>query len=165
MPKKEKQKNAYDDAVLKWTAPEHPDHQRGLIWKIIMTMIVLGGAYFAFIYDSWTFALVIIVFAVVYGIINLKPVKNVSIKISNIGVKVGRREYPFQKIKGFWVIYEPPFTTALYIKVPGELMPEIEIAIHNQNPSEIRSMLIKKVPEIAGKRESVSGLLFRLFRI
>lgn len=157
--------SAYDDAQIEWIAPEYVRHYRGQTWKIVTGAIVIISAILAFLYASWTFSLAIIASAVVYYIVHLEHPKDVPVKISKIGIKVGNRRYPFTRIKGFWTIYNPPYVRTLNIRVAGEIVTDITIQLDAQDPAEIREHLISKIPEFEGKTETLSDLFLRLFRI
>ncbi|MFA7686035.1 MAG: hypothetical protein WCX95_04520 [Candidatus Gracilibacteria bacterium] len=157
--------SAFDQAVITWEAPEYVVHEKGLIWKITMLIIVALIAGLSLYYDSWTFALVIVIFALVHTLVHLEHPRNVQVKISEIGIKVGFRKYSYGKIKAFWVIYEPPFVQTLNLRVEGDFIGEITIQLADQDPAAVREYLISKIPEMEGKSESLSDILVRLFKI
>ncbi|MFA6917747.1 MAG: hypothetical protein WC285_02835 [Candidatus Gracilibacteria bacterium] len=157
--------SAFDEAQITWEAPEYVVHQRGLAWKITMLVFVALIAGLSLYYDAWSFALVIVVFAAVYAMVHLEHPRNVQVKLSEIGIKIGFRKYSYSKIKSFWIIYEPPFVQTLNIRVEGDFIGEITIQLAGQDPSEIREYLISKIPELEGKTESFSDVLVRLFKI
>ena len=157
--------SAFDEAVISWEAPEYVVQERGIVWKIVMLLLVIVTAGLSLYYDSWTFALVIVIFAIVHTLVHLEHPRNVQIKISEIGIKVGFRKYSYSKIKAFWMIYEPPFVQTLNLRVEGDFVGEITIQLAGQNPSEIREYLISKIPEMDGKSESLSDVFVRLFKI
>jgi len=109
--------------------------------------------------------LAIIVFTAVYSLIHLEHPRNVQVKISEIGVKVGLKKYSYGKIKAFWIIYEPPFVQTLNLRVEGDFIGEITIQLAGQDPAQVREYLISKIPEMEGKSESFSDILVRLFKI
>jgi len=156
---------AFDEAHITWTAPEHPHYEKGKLWKIMAVSFVLVSATFGVIFKAWTFSLAVVAFALAYYIIHRSKPQEVEISLSDIGIKVGKRKYPFNRIKSFWIIYEPPFIQTLHILVHGEFVPEIEIQIPNQDPAYLRDFLIDKIPEIEGRTPSLSTVMSRLFKI
>ncbi len=157
--------SAYDKAILSWIAPETIRHERGILWKIITTIVLISAIIANFYYDNPTFAVAIIALVLVYYLAHLEHPKDVEIKISNIGIKVGSRKYPYSRIKAFWLIYEPPYTKTLNIRVSGEVISDITIQLDGQSPSPVRELLIEKIPELEGETEKISDILFRLFKI
>ena len=61
----------YDKSVISWIAPEMIRHDRGTVWKIVVSLIsatiIAGGI----VYNSWTFSLAVAAFIVVYYLVNL----------------------------------------------------------------------------------------------
>lgn len=155
----------YDKAVISWIAPEMIRHERGIVWKITISLIsavlIAGGV----VYNSWTFSLAIAAFIVVYYLMNLEHPKDVEIKLSGIGIKVGARKYPYSRIKSFWIIYEPPYVKTLNLRITGELVADITIQLNHQNPSEVRNFLMKNITELAGQSEKITDTFLRLFKI
>lgn len=156
---------AFDHSVITWTAPEHYQHNRGIIWKIVMTVLTLGAIVFGIYYDAWTFSLAIGTFAFVYVLVNFEHPKEVDVQISSVGIKVGGRKYPFSRIRAFWFVYEPPMVKTLNIRVDGELIADIVIQLGDQHPEEVRDYLIKKIPELSGKHESLTEIFLRLLKL
>lgn len=157
--------SAYDDAILSWVAPETIRHERGLAWKIIISLILAAAIAWGIVYNAWTFSLAVGVFAIVYYIIHLEHPKDVEIVISEIGIKVGGRKYPYNRIRAFWVIYEPPFVKTLNLRISGGIGGDITIQLDGQHPAPVREILIGKIPEMEGQAEKVSDIFLRLFKI
>ena len=80
-----------------------------------------------------TFSFAIIAFVVAYYFAHLEHPKDVEVKISNIGIKVGGRKYPYSRIKAFWLIYEPPYIKTLNIRVSEELVSDINTYFNNSD--------------------------------
>ncbi|MDA1061128.1 MAG: hypothetical protein O3B47_05045 [bacterium] len=157
--------SAYDEAVLSWIAPETIKHERGTVWKVIIGLLIIGTAIWGILNNAWTFSLVIVVFSVTYYLAHLEHPKHVEIKISNIGIKVGGRKYPYNRVRAFWLIYDPPYVRTLNIRVSGDIATDITIQLDRQNPSELREFLMDKIPEMEGQSEKLSDILLRLLKI
>lgn len=157
--------SAFDDAVISWIAPEVVRHERGVLWKTVAGLTFLVGSIVAFLYDAWTFGLAIFACGVVYYIEHLEHPKDVEVKLSEIGVKYGSRKYSYNKIKSFWIIYEPPFVATLNLRVIGHYPGIVTIQLHGQDPAAVREYLISKVPELPGQSESLSDIFIRIFKI
>jgi hypothetical protein len=157
--------SSFDHGMISWEAPEYIMYEKGTAWRTTAVLITVVAAVLGVYYGAWTFSLAIVTFAIVYYLLQLEHPHDVEIKISNIGIKVGQRKYSFGKIKNFWIIYEPPHTKTLNIKVTGEFVPEITIQLGDQDPAVIREFLIKKIPELEGKTESTIDTIIRAFRI
>ena len=157
--------SAFDEAEISWVAPESLEYKKGLVWKISALLFVVMAVVFGLISNAWTFSLAIIAFAFAYYVMTKKEGKVVEVMISKIGIKVGNRTYPYGKIKGFWIIYEPPHIQSLNLLVDGEFSSRVVIQLRNQNPAEVREFLMEKIPEVKGQTESVTDILARLFKM
>ncbi|MFH1218781.1 MAG: hypothetical protein V1679_02990 [Candidatus Peregrinibacteria bacterium] len=155
----------YDNHVITWQAPEFVKHQRGLLWKITAPLAVVIASVFGFIYNAWTFSLAIMAFALAYYVFEKEQPKIVNVLISEVGIKVGHRKYPFGRIKAFWITYDPPFTKTLHIRVENDIARDIMIHLHEQKSSEVRRFLIKRIPELEGKTPTLTEGLLRLFKL
>ncbi|MBD3360434.1 hypothetical protein GF366_01380 [Candidatus Peregrinibacteria bacterium] len=157
--------SAFDKAVISWIAPEIIRYQKGKIWKIFTFSSLIAAVIIGILYNAWTFSLAIIVFAATYYIINRENPKVVEVAVSDIGIKVGERKYPYNRITAFWIVYDPPIIRTLNIRVKGDLLMDIPIELYNQNPGEVREFLLEKIPELEGQAESLSDVFSRLFKI
>ncbi len=156
---------AYDEAILSWIAPETVKHERGKVWRIVAPLSGIGMIALALWQGSWSFALAIAAFILAYCVTSLEHPKDVEVKISKVGIKVGTRKYPYSRIKAFWVIYEPHLVETLNIRVAGEWVGDITIQLGKQNPSPVREVLMDYIPELEGATEKVSDIFIRLFKI
>ncbi len=156
---------AFDNADIKWTAPEYIKHEKGKVWYAVAIGITLITAILGVYYQAWTFSLAIITFAIVYYIVNLEHPENIDIKVSKIGVKVGNKKYSFGEIQSFWILYDPPYLNTLNIKIKDKFLTDIAIQLNDQNPAEVREYLIRKIPELEGKSEHFSDVLLRIFKL
>ncbi len=157
---------AYDKAEISWGAAEFMEHRRGLLWKISAILFVLLAAVFSYLFGDWTLSLVICVFAVVYYLTHYsKPPKKVEVILSQIGIKVGNRIYPFNHITGFWIFYSPPYLKTLNIRLNEGFFTDITIQMGEADPAKIREFLLKYVSELKDQKESFSEVLLRLFKI
>ncbi len=157
--------SAFDNVLIGWIAPEVVRHQRGAAWKTIAILIFLMGTISAFLYDSWTFGMAIFACGAVYYIEHLEHPKDVEIKISDIGVKMGSKKYAYSKIKSFWIIYDPPYVATLNMRVMGHYPGIVTIQLHGQDPAELREFLISRIPELPGQNEALSDIFIRIFKI
>lgn len=155
----------YDHKELSWIAPEYMTHHRGMMWKVVMSLIIVGVIAYGAFYNALTFSLAVVTFAAVHFLLNRKESREVEVVISNVGIKVGRRKYPYSKIKHFWIHYDPPYVRALRIRVDGDIAGEIIIQLNHQSPSEVREFLIDKIPELEGHHETLTELFVRAFKI
>ena len=110
-------------------------------------------------------AIVFIVLGGVYFISSQRKPKLVPVKISEIGIKIGQRLYPFSQISTFWIIYKPPRVATLNFRVNQGYVNDISVPLLNTDPSGVRNYLLQNLPEWEGKTESLFEVLTHLFKL
>lgn len=157
----------YDNAIFAWRAQEYLQHQKGARWYLVAGIIAAIFIFVAIVQGNWTMALAIVTFgAVYYYIQNYHPPKEIEIKISEMGIKIGHKTYPFSHIKAFWFHYNPPFIKTLNIRVDkGHYYADLSIQLNNQDPVQLRQFLCTQISEWEGKDEAFLDILLRLLRL
>jgi hypothetical protein len=148
---------------LKWTAPEFEHYQKSKSWFAITG--VIAGLLFL-----WALFTKNILFALLIGLsyfsittYGLKKPREIRLAITPKGVKVNQVLYKFENLKSFWIFYDPPEIKELSLRSKKTIMPYIKIPLGEQNPVEVRKVLIKYLPERKHK-ESVIDNLARQFK-
>lgn len=155
----------FNDAVFSWTAPLRQKMQKGPVWMIVVSSIIAALLFYGALTANWFFIIAILTAAVVYLIDHTEPTKEIEIKISDYGIKIGQNGIPFSNIKGFWIIHYGPFFSKLYLTTYQKLMPEIGIELMDQDPAVIREFLTRHVVEWEGKQEGLMDICTRLLRL
>ncbi len=104
----------------------------------------------------------------VVGIVALghrKKPRMMEVKITELGIEYGGNTYAFHDIQAFWIIYKPPYTRSLYLRMGRKRSHTLHIELNDQNPSEVRKLLIKELPEIEGATQPALDILSRLLRL
>lgn len=161
----QEQGSHYDNAMLTWRAPFRHKAQKGPVWVLLASVIVAGILYVSIITENWFFGLAIIVAVIAYVLDHFEETPMIDIKISDIGIKVGKKNIPYANIKGFWMVYHPPFVERLYIRTHQKTLPDIIIELNETNPALVRKFLTRHVVEWEGKDESFMDLCVRLLKL
>lgn len=157
---------AFDKALLAWRAPEYTHHEKSTFWFLVAGVI----AFLLVLYGlrtegGWTFSIAIIVFAGSYYLFYRSSPPIVEVKISKIGIKIGKHTFPMNNIRNFWITYNPPFVMRLYLRMTSKFHPDIAVSLDNADPAEVHQILSSFVKELKGKGEPFSDTLARLFRL
>lgn len=158
-------RTAYDNAVVSWETQDFLKHKKGPIWYTVLFTIFLGGALAAYLLDGWTFALVLAIFPFAYISLDRKQPKRIKVILSEVGIKVGKKIYQYNRIQAYWLHYNPPLTKTLNIRVYGEYLTDIEIQLGHADPAIIQNYLSTKIPELEGKREGFSTVLAKVLKV
>lgn len=157
--------HAFDKALISFRAPEYIHHEKSALWFAIAGVIAILLVAYGLLTDGWTFSLAIIIFAGTYYLLHRHSPPTVEVKISKFGVKIGRHIFPYSRIKGFFLLYDPPFTNKLYFRMVSRFHPDIFIQMEKTDPAKARHILLAYLPEFKGVGEPFSDTLVRLFRL
>jgi len=154
----------FDKGILSWSASEYHDNGAGKYYKGFIVLFLVAIMIFGLIFDSWTFALAIGVFLVVQHMVHKNDNPFVEVKISKIGIKVGKRCYRFSDIKGFWIIDEDYLSKMLVINVKDDIAGEVHIQLGDQEIDAVKTVLAKYIKEKKGKSISFMDHISLLFK-
>jgi hypothetical protein len=143
---------------LKWTAPEFTHYRKNKSWFVVVGVIAAGLFGWALLTKNLLFALLIglsYFSVVVYG---LKKPRKIPLTITPKGVKVEQTLYPFDNLRSFWIFYDPAQVKELSLRSKKLIMPYIKIPLGEQNPVEVRRLLLKYLPERKQEESLIDNL-------
>jgi hypothetical protein len=148
---------------LNFSAPEFIYYEKGRSWFLgigILTLVVIG---IAVLIKSWfLIGVMVLAMIVFYQYAKANP-RDVSCSISDQGVKIGERFYPYQVLKSFWVVVDLPQST-LYLESTHRFSPFILVHIYNEDLPKIRETLLKFLPEKQTSQEEIFAKINRFLR-
>lgn len=153
--------------LASWKFPEFIKYKKTKGWYIGTIIIICALAIFAIFTQSYLFLLIIIIFITIYIIRGRREPMLLDIEITEDGIKLEQNSfYEWKEIKNFWIIYEPPEVKNLYFDFKVGLRPSVSIFMKNQNPLNIRKILLEYLPEDTDKEnESFSDGLSRMLKL
>ncbi|MBP9718265.1 hypothetical protein KBD59_03145 [Candidatus Gracilibacteria bacterium] len=158
-------RHMFEDATMSWVAPEYAHHEKSLTWFVGAALIILGLVIYGLMTNGWTFSIAVLVFAGTYYLIYRTPPQHVEVKISRAGVKIGRHIFSYAELRGFWIVYNPPFVSRLYIRMQTRLRPDVCIDLVDMDVSEVKRELLEHMHEIKGVDEPFADTVIRLLRL
>lgn len=148
---------------IRWTAPEFNYYHKDKSWFIVPALIALVLLAIAIWLKNYTFAIIIpLAFFCLY-IYGTKTPKKISFSISHRGVIIDKTIYTYDNLKSFWIFYDPPRLKKLCLHGKKTFMPAISIPLAEQNPTQIRALLLKYLPEVE-QEESILDILMEKWR-
>lgn len=156
----------FGQKILSWQAYIRPHYQRSFRWYVVVGVFVLTLVAYAIFTQAFTMAAVFIVLAGVYFLLHRNDPEVVTISLTTLGIQVAEKFYPYAEMKSFYIIHEPPYISELHFFLLGKIVNEVSLQIEGVDPSDIREVLFHRgIGEIAGKKESLSHILLRIFGI
>lgn len=152
--------------LLSWTFPELPHYHRSRGWYVgigVFAVLMLAWAVFQ---RNPLFAIIIILLVAILAFQSrLKP-KILTTNITEDGIEIGQRFYPYDDIRKFWIFYKPPHVKILYVGFKSALRPVLGIPLEKANPLKIREELLAFLEEDLSKEEEpASDAIGRLFKL
>lgn len=149
--------------TIEWQAPEFEKYEKDKSWFIKLGLFVLIFFIISILSKNFLFSLILLLAGFSVYVYAQKKPRLITFKISARGIVVDKALYPFEDLKSFWIFYEPPEVKYLSLRSKKRLMPYIHLPLGEQNPVEVRKILIKFLPEIH-QEESTTDVLARRLR-
>lgn len=152
--------------LAEWNIPEYIKYERSIAWYVVV--IGLGGFFFihALVTANFLFAIILFLIGSVIFIHERRHPEMIEFLILETGIVFGNKFYPYKELTSFWIVYEPPTVKLLYFGLPKAMRKELPIHLENQNPVDIRRILLDYLSEdLDNESEATEEALGRLFKI
>lgn len=153
-----------EPAALSWSAATVHDHERSTRWYVVGACAVLACAVYGVLSGSWTFSVVILLFAFLYFLLRNHPAPIRTFRITEKGVQFENIFTPFSDLREFWIIVTP-LGGELHITKKKGLNREIVIHTGALPLDQIRSTLGQALPERADRKERLVDKIIRICKL
>lgn len=149
-----------------WRFPEYRKHERGKWWYITMVVLSILLVVFAVLANNILFAIIIIVADIIIFLQGKNQPMDMIFVITEDGILVHHKFYPYRDLQNFWIAFHPPAVKTLYFKPKAGWRPEISISLEEQDPIEIREILLQFLDEdLEEEDEKTADALSRLLKL
>lgn len=149
-----------------WETKLYPSYPRSRSWYFWLTAGSILLVSYALYTSNFLFAFIILLCAIITVVAGNEESPAVLAQIGELGVVWDGKLYLYRELKAFTVIYQPPYTSVLYIETSGTTQQRIRIPLEDQDPVEVRSHLQAYLKENTDlQTEQTSDILGRLLRI
>ena len=132
---------------IEWEAPSfYYNPQKKYLTLIIIGLLCGAGAMLFYRMDTLTAIFLILSSLVLILYANKRPAVS-KIIVNPAGVTIDEHVYYYKELRSFWLDYDPHGLKELSLEARKWYMPYIKVSIENQNPVEIRSLMINFVAE------------------
>lgn len=156
MAKKEEKDNKVEDfgeIYAAWEIPEFTKPDRNKRWYLYFAVIAVALLVYALFTNNPLFALIIIIFLIIYFIGEKRGAATMPFALTEDGILVGQKLIEYKDMDNFYIIYYPPKIKSLYLQPKNSLKSRLTIPLLEQNPVEIRKILLQYLPEDTAKEE------------
>lgn len=130
-----------------WEAPSfYYNPQKRYLSMLVAALFAGATALFIFKYDSLTSIFLILSSLVLILYSTQRPTAS-KIMIDQRGIWIDEKIYYYKDLRSFWIEYNPGGSKELSIESRKWYMPYIKVLLNEQNPVEIRSLVINFLPE------------------
>jgi len=166
MPKPLTEDLVIGDILHEWTLSEYERHERGGKWYVLTLFGAVLLVVFAIFTDNFLFALVILLGVIIMFLQHHQEPPQVLFQITELGVVVGKKFYPYRELSEFYIIYQPPLVKGLFLGTKSSVRPTLRIPLYDQNPVEVRHTLLEHLDEDLEKEEEpLSESIVRFWKL
>jgi hypothetical protein len=160
-----KEKSISEREIFSWEAKDFERASIDTKWYVVASVLIVALiGYSVWQRDWFVIGIIVVVSAVMFWyIFSVKP-KNVSYKITPVGIHVDGRLYPFSEIHSFWMVYNDR-VKSLYIAFTKKYLPTLVVGLENIDPVILKGFLLKKIPEQEKRGESLVDKFTRIARL
>lgn len=148
--------------LLEWTAPERPPHTRDKRWYLLAGLVAALFLVYALYTQAWTFAVVIVLLVVIYGLIHSKPPMKHTVQISSQGLKWDKRLIPWSDLSSFWMLQGKGYVE---LHIERKKMANLLVQTGDCAPVEIAAALSQFITPVTDRRESFLDYIIRICKL
>jgi len=154
------------DIVYSWSVKEYEKFDRSRRWYVLMAIIAIALIAYAVISANYLFALIVVLFGIIISLQEMNEPVEVDFAISETGIVVGTKYFPFSELEKYWIIYNPPEVKTLYFEPKNIIKHRLSIPLLDADPLLIRSYLNQYLLEdLETEQEPLSDRLGRLLKM
>ncbi len=148
-----------------WAILSKPDHERGHWWYIIAGLLGVALVAYSIFTANFLFAVMIVLIAFIIILNDALPARTLQFALTDRGVVVGGKTYPYRAFTGFYIVYEPPRVSKVILELPG-VRQDLSIDLNGMDPLELREFLLQVIPEnLERETEPLADILERFFKL
>lgn len=157
----------FGDLLMMWTMEEFHQHERGTGWYVTFCVLGLGLIVWALLSANYIFAILLILMGTYMLMEHFRDPANVPVMVLTTGLVVGNHYHPWDEIKDFSIVYEPPEVRKLYLDFhPVKHLPVGLDFPEDMNPNELRETMLEFAREdLDRKEESFVDYMRRLYKL
>ncbi|MBI5222133.1 MAG: hypothetical protein HY980_01390 [Candidatus Magasanikbacteria bacterium] len=165
MPQKITEETLLGDVIHEWSILEYEKHARGPFWFVLAIGLGIVLALYGIFTGNFLFSLIVILAAIVLFLQAHQEPRQIPFQITDLGVVVGARFYPYSEFENFYIIYNPPEVKTLFLDTKNALQPMLRVPLLDMNPIEVKHSLREYLPEDIEKEEPLTDRAARNWKI
>lgn len=137
-----------DVVQLNWIAPLRHHSPNTRVIGVFIGLLVGVGLFSGFFQKSVIPAIFFVGSAIFLLINSRREPPITEFTVGPLSVHDGHNEYRFSDLKSFWIDYNPGSIKELTLQLKKWYVPYVRIPLTDQDPIQIRAIMLKFVPEV-----------------
>lgn len=150
---------------ISWTAPEYIHYPKSRLWFGVLLFVGAGLIIYFLTQRDFLTALLFVLLLIVLFYFARKHPQTLHIHITHTGLKINNLKLPYQQIKSFWIVYDPPEVKTLNFETAAYLNRFLTLQLENEDPVQIRQFLLQFLSEDLDRGEYFTDKLSRHLKI
>jgi len=146
---------------ISWTAPEFIHYPKSLTWFVFVSLAGLALIVFFVIKKDFLTATLFLLLLILTYFFSSQTPKSLKIKINQAGLTVNEQKIPFDQLKKFWIVYEPPAVKTLNFETSAYLNRYLTLQLADQDPVALREFLLQHLIEDKARDEQLGDKIAR----
>lgn len=161
-----KQDVNFGNVAYSWSFKEYDKFDRGQRWYWIMGLLAAALIAYAIYSANYLFALIIVLFGIIIFLQEINEPAELDFGITDTGIVVGTKYYPFNELEKYWIVYSPPLVKVLYFEPKSAIKHRLHIPLLDSDPVILRDYLNQYLMEdLDREEEPLSERIGRLLKI
>lgn len=149
------------DGPFSWDASEYVHIDKGSSWLMGLMGVVLVLAGIAIWLHEWTFAILVVVMGIAMGVFAFRPPRVLHYTLTEQGVHIGDKLYPYKDYRAFGVLEDGAFYTMEFIPVK-RFAPALSIYFAEDDGEDIVDIVGEHLPMEKVELDLIDSIMHRL---
>ncbi|MBI2068912.1 MAG: hypothetical protein HYT67_02335 [Candidatus Yanofskybacteria bacterium] len=147
---------------FQWNAPSFYYNPQKKYLALIVIALMAGAVALLFYDRDMLLAIFLMLSSLVLVLyINKRPGVS-KIRVDQTGVSINDRTYYYRELKSFWIDYTPYGPKELSLEARKWYLPHIKVSLEQEDPLELRSLMVNFVPERVHEQSLVDFIARKL---
>ena len=145
-----------------WEAPSFYYNPQKKYLALVVIALMAGAVALLFFDRDMLLAIFLMLSSLVLVLYTNKKPDMSKISVDQTGISINDRVYYYKELKSFWIDYNPHGPKELSLEARKWYLPHIKVSLEQEDPIELRSLMINFVPERVHEQSLVDFIARKL---
>ena len=161
-PKPVKREETKSSPHFEWQAPSFYYNPQKKYLALVVIALMAGAVALLFFDRDMLLAIFLMLSSLVLVLYTNKKPDMSKISVDQTGISINDRVYYYKELKSFWIDYNPHGPKELSLEARKWYLPHIKVSLEQEDPIELRSLMINFVPERVHEQSLVDFIARKL---